>query len=55
MVQVIYDFLNLFIGDIAFNDNLTLMNLLSYIITIALFSFILLPVFSIFKSRRSGK
>lgn len=59
MVQVIYDFLTTFIGDVAFTNaegSLTLMNLVSYIITLAIFSFMLLPIISLFRSvRKEGK
>ena len=59
MVQVIYDFLTSFIGDVAFTNvegSLTLMNLVSYIITLGIFSFILLPLISLFKAnKKEGK
>lgn len=58
MVQTIYDFINTFIGDIAFTNvegSLTLMKLVSYLITLALFSFIILPIFSIFRTGKKGK
>ena len=59
MVQVIYDFLTTFIGDVAFTNaegSLTLMNLVSYILTLAIFSFMLLPLISLFKAiRKEGK
>ena len=58
MVQVIYDFLTTFIGDIPFSSaegSLTLMKLASYLITLCLFSFFLFPVLSIFLPGRKGK
>ena len=58
MVQVIYDFLTKFIGDIAFTDaegSLTLMMLVSYIVTFCIFCFMLFPILSIFKPRKKGE
>ena len=55
MVQVIYDFLITFIGDVAFTaeeGSLTLMNLISYILTLGIFSFILLTIISLFKAKK---
>lgn len=54
MVQVIQDFLVSFLGDIAFTNKegaLTLMQLVSYIITLGIFSFVLMPIISLFRGR----
>ena len=59
MVQVIYDFLTSFIGDVAFSadhGSLTLMNLVSYLITLGIFSFLLIPIISLFKcNKKEGR
>lgn len=49
MVQVVYNFLNELIGDIAINETITLMNLASYLIVIALCIFLISPVFTMFR------
>lgn len=49
MVQVVYDFLTTIIGDIPINETITLMNLSSYLIVIALCIFIICPVFGMFR------
>lgn len=49
MVQVVYDFLTTLIGDIAINETITLMQLSSYVIVLALCIFLISPVFYLFK------
>ena len=57
MVQVVFNFLTTIIGDIAINETITLMQLASYIIVIALCIFIISPIFYMFKqlNERSKK
>lgn len=57
MVQEIYEFLTAFIGDVSFTNaegSLTLMKLVSYILTLCIFGFMLFPIFSIFRNKRKG-
>jgi hypothetical protein len=49
MVQVVFDFLTTIIGDIPINETITLMQLSSYIIVVALCIFLISPVFYMFK------
>lgn len=55
MVQVVYNFLTTIIGDIALNETLTLMNLASYLIVIALCIFLICPVFVMFRQLTTKK
>lgn len=49
MVQVVFDFLVTIIGDIAINETITLMQLASYVIVVALCIFLISPAFYMFK------
>lgn len=57
MVQVVFNFLTTIIGDIAINETITLMELSSYVIVVALCIFLISPVFYMFKqlNERSRK
>ena len=57
MVQVVFNFLTTILGDIAINETITLMQLASYIIVIALCIFLISPAFYMFKqlNERSKK
>ena len=57
MVQVVFNFLTTIIGDIAINETITLMQLSSYIIVVALCIFLISPAFYMFKqlNERSRK
>lgn len=57
MVQVVFNFLTTMIGDIAINETITLMQLASYIIVVALCIFLISPAFYMFKqlNERSKK
>lgn len=57
MVQVVFNFLTTILGDIAINETITLMQLASYIIVIALCIFLISPAFYMFKqlNERSRK
>ena len=49
MVQVVFDFLTTIIGDIPINETITLMELSSYIVVVALCIFLISPAFYMFK------
>lgn len=49
MVFVVYEFLITILGDVQLNETITLMELASYIIVMALTLFIISPVFYMFK------
>lgn len=57
MVQVVFNFLTTILGDIPINETITLMQLASYIIVIALCIFLISPAFYMFKqlNERSKK
>ena len=57
MVQVVFNFLTTILGDIPINESITLMQLASYIMVIALCIFLISPAFYMFKqlNERSRK
>lgn len=49
MVQVVFDFLTAVIGDVGINETISVMELASYIIVLALTIFMISPAFYMFK------